>query len=200
MKKWHDILLVTGVAWALALSLETTAAANGFREKGALVTVAKLMRVQPPRDWNQLSLKPGKKAETWTLDGEQLNDVTFFGGIAPGEPLIRESSKKRAPLPKLTRDTLLVELPELLETTYRTEKKISQFKLTGSAPMSFVGHEGIGFTYEYTDNDNLPRMGEARASLARGKLYMVTYDAPRLHFFQKQLLDFRALADTIVIQ
>ena len=41
--------------------------------------------------------------------------MTFYGGIAPGEPLIREHDKKGKPLPKFTRETLLVEVPELVE-------------------------------------------------------------------------------------
>src|SRR3546814_20406076 len=90
------------------------------------------MKVTPARDWNSLSIRPGKKAETWTLDGEQLDDVTFYGGIAPGEPLIRERSKKHKPLPKFTSETLLIEVPELLEGTYRTQKGIGTFSITSS--------------------------------------------------------------------
>ena len=178
----------------------STALANGYREKGKAVAVASSkMVVTPPRDWNRLSIKPGKRAETWTLDGEQLNDVTFYGGIEPGDPLIREVNKKRAPLPKLTQSTLLVEIPELLEATYRTAKEIGSFTLSSSSPDRFLGHEGIRFTYEYVDNDNLHRRGEARATLVEGVLYMTTYDAPRIHYFDKSLSDYRALSDTATL-
>jgi len=116
-----------------ALLFSSMANANDFREKGKPVAVVKAtMTVTPPRDWNQLSIKPGKKAETWTLDGEDLNDITFYGAIAPGEPLVRERDKKRKPLPKLTRETLLLEIPDLLEATYRSYKDIAVFKGTGS--------------------------------------------------------------------
>lgn len=178
----------------------STALANGYREKGKAVAVASSkMVVTPPRDWNRLSIKPGKRAETWTLDGEQLNDVTFYGGIEAGAPLIREVNKKRAPLPKLTQSTLLVEIPELLEATYRTAKEIGSFTLSSSSPDRFLGHEGIRFTYEYVDNDNLHRRGEARATLVDGVLYMTTYDAPRIHYFDKSLSDYRALSDTATL-
>ncbi|HUD95118.1 hypothetical protein [Sphingobium sp.] len=154
------------------------------------------MKVTPIRDWNSLSIRPGKKAETWTLDGEQLNDVTFYGGIAPGEALIRERSKKHKPLPKFTKQTLLVEIPELLEGTYRTNKGIGTFTVTGSNPDRFLGGEGIRFTYDYIDADNLPRKGEARATLVKDMLYMATFDAPRLHYFQATLDDFHSLTDS----
>ncbi len=190
---------VAGIVMTVAL-LATPAIANGYREKGKKVAVANSpMTVTPSRDWNLLSIRPGKKAETWTLDGERLNEVTWYGGIAPGEAIIRETSRKRKPLPKVTRATLLVELPELLEATYRTERDIGTFQTTGSSPDRFLGQDGIRFTYDYVDSDNLPRRGEARAVLVGGLLYMATFDAPRQYYFDRSIADFRALTDSATL-
>lgn len=184
-------------ALALAVLGANAAHANAYREKGKAVQVANSeLTVTPARDWNRLDIRPGKYAETWTLDGEQLNDVTFYGGVEAGKPLVRERNKKRDPLPKFTGATLLIEVPELLEGTYRTYKQIGSFTLTGSKPDRFLNRDGVRFTYDYTDQDGLPRKGEARAALVAKKLYMVTFDAPRLHYFDRALADFRALADT----
>jgi hypothetical protein len=184
-------------AFCLAAISAGSAQANAYREKGKSVEVAGSgLTVIPPRDWNRLDAKPGKYAEVWTLDGEQLNDVTFYGGVEPGQPLIKEQHKKRAPLPKFTSKTLLIEVPELLEGTYRAHKQIGSFALTGSKPDSFAGHPGVHFTYDFTDADNLPRKGEARAALVGGKLYMATFDAPRLHYFDKAVADYNALVGT----
>lgn len=181
--------LVSGVAGA-------PAGANAYREKGRTAIVAKAITVTPPRDWNKLAFLPGKHAETWTLDGEQLNEITFYGGVEAGQPLVREVSRKRKPLPRFTRATLLVEVPELLEGTYRAGRDIGTFSLTGSAPGKFLGRDGIRFTYDYVDGDNLPRKGEAHAALIGGRLYMATFDAPRLHYFDRVLADFHALIGT----
>ena len=181
----------------LFVALAGAAHANAFREGGKAAQIGKSgVTVMPARDWNRLDARPGKHAETWTLDGEQLNDVTFYGAVLPGAPLVKERDKKRAPLPKFTASTLLVEVPELLEGTYRAAKQIGSFSLTGSRPGQYLGRDGVHFTYDYTDHDELPRKGEARAVLIGGKLYMVTFDAPRRHFFDKSLADFRALAET----
>lgn len=191
----------TNKTWLLMVLCFATAAtspvyANAYREEGKMAKIGGSgMSVTPPRDWNQLSISPGKYAQVWTLDGEQLNDVTFYGGVVPGAPLVRESDKKRDPLPKFTATTLLVEVPELLEGTYRAYKKIGNFKLTNTKPGQFLGRDGVHFTYSYTDQDDLPRNGEARAVLINKKLYMVTFDAPRLHYFDRTLPDFRSLAD-----
>ncbi|UIJ44036.1 hypothetical protein LZK98_13210 [Sphingomonas cannabina] len=155
--------------------------------------------VTPSRDWNRLGVSAGKNTETWTLDGDQLNDVTFYGGIAAGKPLIKERSKKKEPLPKFTKDTLIVEVPELLESTYRAYKQIGTFSVASTEPAEFLGHEGVRFTYTYTDSDNLPRKGEASAAIIKGSLYMMTFDAPRLYYFDQAVGDFRALVKSAIL-
>lgn len=185
------------VAIMLCATVSGPVLANAYREKGKTVTVAgSTLSVTPPRDWNRLDIKPGKHAETWTLDGEQLNDITFFADIGDGEPLVRERSKRREPLPKFTSSTLLVEVPELLGGTYRAYKGISKFVVTQSKPDRFLGQPGVRFAYDYTDEDDLPRKGEGIAALIKGKLYMATFDAPRLHYYDRTVSEFRALADT----
>lgn len=174
----------------------TTAHAHKLRARGAAVTVADTpLTVVPSRDWNRLDVRLGKNTEHWTLDGEQLNDVTFFAGIAAGSPLVKERSKKREPLPKFSASTLLVEVPELLETTWRTFKHSGSFQVTTIEPEPFLGREGVRFTYQFVDQDELPRQGEARAAIVAGKLYMISFEAPRLHYFAAGIADFRSLAD-----
>jgi hypothetical protein len=173
------------------------AVAHDYREKGKAVEIAgSNLMVTPPRDWNRLDGRPGKFAEMWTLDGQQLNEVTFYAGVEPGAPLVKEQDKKEFPLPKFGQTTLLIEIPELLEGTYRASRHIGGFMLTSSRPERFLGREGVRFTYEYTDVDELPRKGEARAVLVGKKLYMMTFDGPRLHYFDRTLADFRALVET----
>jgi len=58
----------------------------------------------------------------------------------------------------------------------------------------------VAFTYQYTDNDELVRKGEARAAIVKGALYMITFDAPRLNYFDKLAGDFRALASSATLR
>lgn len=185
------ILLVVPVVGGGAI------AGNAYREKGKPAAISgSSLTVTPPRDWNKLAVSPGRKTETWTLDGEDLNDVTFFAGIEPGQPLFREVSKSRKPLPRFTATTLLVEVPELVEGSYRAAKDVVDFTVTGTAGDRFLGHEGIRFTFAYVDDDALTRRGEGRATLVDGALYMIVFAAPRLAYYDRTLGDFRALADT----
>ena len=73
----------------------------GGRSRRTAVTVAKSsMTVTPGRAWNRWSTRPSKRGETWTLDGVSLNELSFFGGVQPGEAIYRERNRKDEPLPK----------------------------------------------------------------------------------------------------
>lgn len=199
MRYYHWFVGLAAAVGSMTIPFESNA--HKLRESGEQVKVAKSdMTVVPERDWNRLSRRPGKNAENWTLDGPQLNDVTFFGGIAPGKSLIKERNKKRDPLPKFTKETLLIEVPELLEGTYRTYKKLAAFEILSIEPTHFLSQDGVYFEYEYIDGDQLTRKGEARAAIIDGELYMISYDAPRLHYFQRNLADFRSLADSATLK
>ena len=171
------------------------AMAHKLREQSIAVTIADSpLTVTPPRDWNRLDGNIGKHVETWTLDGGQLNDLTFFAGIEPGKPLVRERSKKREPLPRFSASTLLVELPELFEATYRSAKELADFRVTDVQPTRFLERDGVVFRYEYVDRDDLTRQGEAQAAIIAGRLYMISFDAPRLHYFERNVEDYRRIA------
>ncbi|WP_066269024.1 hypothetical protein [Blastomonas sp. CCH3-A3] len=157
-------LIAAFAATLIIALLPSTAMAHKLREQGVAVSIADSpLTVTPGRDWNRLDGNVGKHTETWTLDGGQLNDLTFFAGIEPGKPLVRERSKKREPLPKFGAGTLLVELPELFEATYRTAKQIADFRVTDVQPTRFLGQDGVMFTYEYVDQDQLTRKVSVRA-------------------------------------
>src|SRR3546814_11271587 len=140
-----------------------------------------------------MEAKASKNTETRTMDGEKLNDVTFIGGIEAGKPLVKERDRKRDPLPKFTSSTLLIEIPELLEGTYRTHKQIGAFRLLTTEPPKFLGQDGVSFTYDYVDAALLTRRGDARAAIIAGKLYFITFDAPPLPYFDLSLMYFRDL-------
>ena len=190
-------LIAAFAATLIIALLPSTAMAHKLREQGVAVSIADSpLTVPPGRDWNRLDGNVGKHTETWTLDGGQLNDLTFFAGIEPGKPLVRERSKKREPLPKFGAGTLLVELPELFEATYRTAKQIADFRVTDVQPTRFLGQDGVMFTYEYVDQDQLTRKGEAHAAIIAGRLYMIGFDAPRLHYFERNIDDFHRIVQS----
>ena len=71
--------------------------------RGVPVAVrSSILTVTPTVDWNRLGAKVGRNAEAWTLDGQSLNEITFYAGIGAGQTLFREIDKKNKPLPKFS--------------------------------------------------------------------------------------------------
>lgn len=64
------------LAFSSAILTSSATQAHKLRTSGEKVNVASSgVTVLPQRDWNSLDVKVGKNTETWTLDGELLNDT-----------------------------------------------------------------------------------------------------------------------------
>lgn len=155
------------------------------------------MTVAPLADWNRWSVRPSKRGETWTQDGVGLNELQFFAGILPGEPVYRERAKKDEPLPKFRADMLTPEIVGLVEGGHRILLRTSLFEVTAVEPATLGGHAGVRFAYSYTVQDEeVRRLGEGRAAIVGGKLYLITYAAPAIHYFDNGIAEARAIMDS----
>jgi hypothetical protein len=195
-------LITKTLVLAAALSATAPASAgNKLIPAGQRVAVAKSpMTVLPTNEWNKLGARPGRNSETWTIDGDELNDLTFYGGIPAGKPLFREVDKKNRPLPLVSATMLITDIPALVENSYRIALGTTDMNVDKIEPITFVGNKGVRFTYTFTrQNESLRRRGEAHAAVVAGKLYMITYEAPTLYYFDRSAAAFRTLADTIAL-
>lgn len=187
-------------AFSIAAALAAAPAlANSLVAPGPRAKIAdSSFSAAPGSEWNKLSAREGKNVEIWTLDGPALNKVTFFGGIEVGKPLLRELSKKTQPLPKVTSNMLITDIPALLEATYRSQFKAHQISIDSQEPAVVGGQKGVRFTYSYArQDDDVQRKGEAVGAVKGNKLYLLTYEAPAIHFFDKDVEKFRQLASTL---
>ena len=65
--------------------------------------------------------------------------------------------------------------------------KLSQTSVASTAnlkPMTFGGHSGFRFEYSYVAADDVARQGMAAAAVVEDKLYMISFEAPSLHYFE----------------
>lgn len=185
----------------LMVALETAPAVAG-NSLVAVGTQSKIahssLSAKPMAEWNRLGRDDGKNVEVWTIDGDSLNKVSFYGGIASGKPLLHEADKKRDPLPKVSATMLMTDIPALLESTYRSLHLVDQMDIGEQAPALLGGHKAIRFSYALTSSgDEVRRKGEAVGALVNGKLYLVTYEAPALHFFDQDVEKYRQLAASL---
>ncbi len=191
MRKFTIIISVA------ALSLAAPAFAYKLIAKGVAVVAGKAVTVTPGRDWSRIGFAHGKLAESWTLDGLTLNDVTFFGGIPDNTTLIKDREKKEAPLPRFSKSMLAPDVAQLFESTYRVALRTSQFSIDSVEPATFAGKPGFHFRYSFElINENVKRKGEAYGAINNGKLYLITYEAPTIFYFDRNRADFVALVES----
>ncbi len=176
-------------------------AAYKYMAKGKPVAVGKSeLTVTPPIDWNKLPGRIGRNAESWTLDGLPLNDVTFYGGIADNQTLFREVDKKNRPLPRFSATMLMPDVADLLEQSYRVALSTPLFEITSIEPATFAGKPGFRFTYNFTTTgDEVKRQGEAMGAIVDKRLFLATYEAPSLYYFAKDQENFRQLVASAVL-
>lgn len=186
----------------LLCCVPTQVLAHKLIEPGAAEKVADgAFNATSGKVWNRLQQSEGKYQEVWTIDGHKLNRLAFYGGIPSGEPLLKERHKKKDPLPKVTETMLLPDVPGLLERTYRTQYGIPIFKLGKQEPAKLGGKPGIHFEYTYVSpDDEVERRGDAYAAIEAGKLFLVTYEAPALHYFDRDAAEVQAIMKSLSVR
>lgn len=153
------------------------------------------LSVTPGVGWNRWSKKPTKQSELWSFDGPQLNQIQFYGGVASGQPLAKERNKKREPLPKFSSKMKATDIAEAYEQTIRVTQNVPDFTIDTIEPARFAANNGFRFAFRYTAAE-LTRKGEARGAIVGGKLYLITYAAPALHYFDAHLPKAEAIMES----
>lgn len=182
----------------LALALLCAAPAHAaykLIEARMPVAVAKSgLTVTPPEAWNKIPYGAGKRSESWTLDGLNLNELEFFADIENGKPLVREIDKRDRPLPRFNAGMLAPDIVALYETTLRTVSQTASYTTDSVEPATFAGAPGVRFTFSYTLQDEVKRRGEAVGAVIGGKLYLAVFTAAATHYFPRDVAQFREIA------
>jgi hypothetical protein len=190
------------LAVALLASLAApTFASWSVMESDAEVKVAKgTMSVKPTAEWNRSSLRPSRRSEAWTRDGVNLNELTFFGAISDGESILRQGYATTEKLPKFKSDMLPTDISEMFEATNRMVLQSPVFKMGKVEPAKLGTHDGVRFSYSYSAQaEDIERRGEAVAAIVEGKLYIVNFVAPSLHYFDAGIGEVRAMVEGVTI-
>ncbi len=150
----------------------------------------------PATNWNRASARPGKHGVALTHDGFNLDALEIFSGVSAGEPLYRERSAKRNPMPKFDSAMLPTDLADFFERSFRVKGELTDFTVEKVAPADFGGHRGVALRYRYSmPQDSLVRQGVVRLAVVKGKLYAANFYAPRLHYFPAHLPEVEAMLD-----
>ena len=188
----------TVLVGAALIALTAAPALAGWKLVPAAVPVAvakSTMKVTPGEAWNRASHRASKKGETWTLDGPSINEVYFAAALLPGETFYKDVNKKEKPLPVMGKNLQLTDIPEFYESSQRIAYNTAVYEVTGTEPAKFLGQDGVKFFYTFAVEGNpMQYKGFARATLIKGQLYLISFDAPAINFYDRD----HAKADAIM--
>ncbi len=183
---------------ALVLSVIPSAAHAGWKLIPANAP-AKVgtMAVTPGTDWNQASARPGKQGVTWTHDGFALNRLDLFVAVPGGQTVYADKDKKRNPMPRFESAMMLLELGDLFERVFRAKEQAVEFVRDSEEPSKLSGHSALEMRYRYTTPDSpLHRQGVVRMAVVDGKLYVLNFTGPSMHYFENGIPEAIAIMDS----
>ena len=155
------------------------------------------LQVTAVGNWNRSTQRPTGESESWTQNGSGLDDLGFFVAVKKGEALFRQRDKKKDPLPKFDPAMLPTDIAEWFENSARIALTSAVFEVTAVRPARLAGADGIEMDFAYaTEGDNLERKGVARAAVIGQRLYVISFDAPKIHYFDEGLPAALAIMNT----
>ncbi|UAB79099.1 hypothetical protein INR77_05260 [Erythrobacter sp. SCSIO 43205] len=188
---------VVALLAAMLVVMPSSPALAGWKliEQTEAVTVAKSnLEVTPPSNWNRWTSRPVKESETWTKDGVNLNELYFIGGLPAGKTLYKDSQKKDRPLPQLSKDLDLTEIPEFYESSTRLVLNTSVFEMTSVEPGKLAGYDAVKFEFQYSvEGSPLLRKGLGVGTMVGGELFLVAFTAPSTYFFERDRAEVEAI-------
>jgi hypothetical protein len=154
------------------------------------------MSVVSPRPWNRSRgsfFRDVREVEDWTLNGPYLDGMSFVTGLKSGRYLIYQNKHDDQQVPKFRSDMTAPEIASMLESLFRVRGGTVEFKTLALQPRQFLGYDGFQFDYEHLDNDELWRKGRVVGAVIGDRLYLILYDAARMHYYEAALPDFEAV-------
>ncbi|MBC6441106.1 MAG: hypothetical protein GDA49_12005 [Rhodospirillales bacterium] len=144
------------------------------------------LSLQTGQSWSQIGesyLPQQGPTAVWTADGLPLNQILIYAALDDGNPMFVAKGDER-PFAVYRADMSASDIQELVEDS------ISRFYSTGPIttqyvrPHTFAGAEGVQFEFSFaTKSNDLEYRTLATAAIMNGRLHLIIFTAPRLHYF-----------------
>ena len=163
------------------------------------VVLSGTLKLQPQIAWSRSRIG---WTETWTVDGEALNRLEFIKGASAGDALVasdpREREDGRSELPTFDRDMTGLEVHDLYVETL-SQRGYSRITTRNVEPWQIGSQPGFRFAFSHVAKDGLKREGLAVGFVDDGRLWLITYTAPAVHYFQKYKPQVEALFSSMTV-
>jgi len=145
------------------------------------VMVGDGITVNPQVAWASVSL-PNVSDVFWTIDGIGLDELHFYTGIAPGQPLMKIPGKTAAEVGTYAATMLPNDVMDLLASSLEKEN-YQTVHSSGLTPVTIGSHAAFRFNLTFSTPSGLEMQGTALAIQQNGKLDVILFLAPREYYF-----------------
>lgn len=179
--------------WLLVPAVLVLASCATMTKVGPGETVVRdALTVRLDQGWNKFANGTGN-AELWTAEGLPLDTLRFYVNVNDGEPLepVRGANRKEVP-----RFRAAMEPGEIVETFEALSAADgSRFQLLKLAPAGFLGAAGFRFDYSLLrKSDEVELRGFGYGAVRNGRLTLIVFQAPKIHFYGQLAARAEALA------
>lgn len=164
------------------------------------VTLKDRLVVTVDKPWNQFEGGLNDGVPTWTQDGFTVDALRFYVGLKDGALLAPTPSEPKGSKPLAFKAGMQpTEVVALFESLYSRDG--SSFTLDRLTPQPFAGQPGFRFEFSSVrKTDEVPLKGIGWGSVRGGELFVVTYTAPRLSFFDRHVASAEAIVKSARIR
>ena len=150
-------------------------------------TVRNSIAVEPSRAWTKVPFisSPGP-IEMWTLNGPAIDSLTFYMPVADGEPLQKREGNTE-PFPPFRSSMSASEVVELYESTLRRATSSALVESKNLRPIKVGAVDGFRADTVYVAQDRVRRKGVLIGAVKDQKLYLMHFQAPELHYYDRAI-------------
>ena len=190
MRRLALLLLVSVVAAGCAISLV----------EPKRTTIGDAYSVEPQIRWTSLPARSG--FTVWTVDGAELEALTFVKGVTDGEVLMRgaipggPAEDKR---PKFRAQMTPSEIAELVVDSFALFGA-QRIETSNLRPAKFGTADGFRFEVTWITRSGLEAQALVAGAIVKGKLRLIYYSGARAHYFQKYRDDAERVLTSVRLQ
>jgi hypothetical protein len=178
-----------GVLAVALLSLLAACAAYQLVPSGK-ATVRNALAVEPGQSWSRVNFQvsPGP-LEMWTLNGPAIDSITFYMPVADGEALQKQPGSSNEPFPSFRSSMSPSEIVELYEATLRRSTGSALVEIRNLQPTRFAAGDGFRADTLHVGQDRVRRKGVLIGTVKDKQLYLVHFQAPELHYYDRDVAE-----------
>lgn len=156
------------------------------------------MVVTPTIEWNRLPRGQYDipYEENWTLNGPVLDGLSFIGGLPSNRPIVYQRRRDDRRVPDFRADMTPQEIADMIESFFLIRGGSVEFNTTGLKPRTFLGQPGFQFDYNHLGGNEVERSGRAVGAIVNNRLYLILFDAARLHYFPTGVQEFERIVES----